>query len=330
MRSIFLILLPLIVAIEDRPTNYAALFNHWGWSALNNNRDLATRMLGLGLGSINKDKDCFDAIATQSALQIEKIADETKQLFPWWTTHIGVLKVATTDFHAIVFWFSGPDASDDEKAIFELQRQQLVAFGIKHCGHEVSVGERLLDAFNVIKEYVSGVLVKLSVDPRNNLVFQGHSLGGCLAQMFSLWTHEQNIWWHGRVSTIGFGQPRCGDVHFTDAVKKANRVIGRVYQPPDAFMNYPQAAHVTYKDGVPQPAIGFHHAGDVALMSALSREVGANILGQLIRTLPQSANKTGSYAHLDEVFLIHAKKMVDGRQRSRFGGFEDDPLAQLK
>ncbi|CAJ0568507.1 unnamed protein product, partial [Mesorhabditis spiculigera] len=309
MRSIFLILLPLIVAIEDRPTNYAALFNHWGWSALNNNRDLATRMLGLGLGSINKDKDCFDAIATQSALQIEKIAELRNKA-----------AVSLVD-HSY---------RHDEKAIFELQRQQLVAFGIKHCGHEVSVGERLLDAFNVIKEYVSGVLVKLSVDPRNNLVFQGHSLGGCLAQMFSLWTHEQNIWWHGRVSTIGFGQPRCGDVHFTDAVKKANRVIGRVYQPPDAFMNYPQAAHVTYKDGVPQPAIGFHHAGDVALMSALSREVGANILGQLIRTLPQSANKTGSYAHLDEVFLIHAKKMVDGRQRSRFGGFEDDPLAQLK
>ncbi|CAJ0565096.1 unnamed protein product, partial [Mesorhabditis spiculigera] len=259
MLSIFFILLPLIGAMEAETTTteYGSLFNRQGLLAFKYEPTLAVKMLGLGLGSINKDKDCFDAIATETKLQIEKIAGETKQLWPWWTTHIGVLKVAANDLQAIVFWFSGPEASADEKAIFELQRQELVPFGIKHCGHEVLVGKRLLDAFNTIKEYVSGVLVKLTENARDHLVFQGHSLGGCLAQMFSLWAQEQNLWLPGR--------------HFADAVKKANRVIGRVYQPPDAFMNYPQAAHVTYNDGVPQPAIGFHHAGGVALVYVQNR-----------------------------------------------------------
>ncbi|CAJ0566931.1 unnamed protein product, partial [Mesorhabditis spiculigera] len=214
MLSIFFILLPLIGAMEAETTTteYGSLFNLQGLLAFKYEPTLPVKMLGIGLGSINKDKDCFDAIATETKLQIEKIAG---------------------------------------------LRQELVLFGIKHCGHEVLVGKRLLEAFNMIKEYVRGVLVKLTENARDDLVFQGHSLGGCLAQMFSLWAQEQKLWLPGR--------------HFADAVKKENRVVGRVYQPPDAFMNYPQAAHVTYKDGVPQPAIGFHHAGGVALVFVQNR-----------------------------------------------------------
>ena len=76
-------------------------------------------------------------------------------------------------------------------------------------------------------------LVQASSNSTTRFIITGHSLGGALASLFSLYMKDQLKWDNPRISLITFGQPRVGDSNYASAHDKfisPNQKLRLVYR----------------------------------------------------------------------------------------------------
>ncbi|CAJ0562521.1 unnamed protein product, partial [Mesorhabditis spiculigera] len=211
-------------------------------------------LLAIGLASIHHEKTCPELTGrvTGTAIKVIDIMKSATEL--WETLRIGIAEVTTTDFKAISIWISGPTPLKSEKLFLELDTQGLGGLPASCHGHGMQVADYVDRAWKQTRDALTTKLKELAKTHQDgyDLVLQGHSIGGCLAQLFAVWAVEQKIWPNKNVHT-------------------ALGVAVRFYELGDVEMEHPPL-NGEYKEVTPiyqaTPA-GYYHSGKAAIIDQL-------------------------------------------------------------
>ncbi|CAJ0587023.1 unnamed protein product, partial [Mesorhabditis spiculigera] len=191
----------------------------------------------------------------------------------WGKMKVGAVRSHVHDFPVIFVWVTGPadlKAYANQEALNSLDEQALIQLPSFHCTDhsKVKVAEYLIKPWQAVWNKINSSENLINWKGKyaeHKLVFQGHSLGGCVAQMLAMTVVKKNEWPAEHVHSFVYNTPRCGNGDYAHYFM--NNVQGhRAYWNNDPFQRHPpklaedtQAKPVVYKNN-------YFHAGESMIL----------------------------------------------------------------
>lgn len=190
------------------------------------------------------------------------------------TVYLGVTAAVVPADNAVVVAFRGTQSNTTQlqwEAFYNLLLPK-APLTLDPAG-TVNVQVYFLAAFEALQPWVEGYL-RAHWNPGMRIVFAGHSLGGAIASVASLYFSVANVnglpvaGWGGAPVLYTYGQPRVGDYGYAKTHDQYVRNAWRVTHEADLVPHIPwcshlSVAHVQLCNAITEPTWPYHHGTEV-------------------------------------------------------------------